>query len=348
MPFLQTLEERERYRETQAWKRIERLSVHIISDLLIPENLNLEFFTQFGLFNKLEWTSYGTVDLVRSAKVFIRDESLYVEHRFRLACDYCLEDDIPEIWAEVFENSSLYFTSNQENVWMDLLTYYWTCYAIEGSKCSERFSFEDICRYAYQLCSIVAEKYFFAKLSFDQKRHFASEKFNLIFEDFLSFNELSELKPFRETSDLLFMYFPFLTPSTQQYWMKYRLWVVMLSFANFPRTSSLMEIPRKYGNTLNLKQFYRISVLLFDRCIDEIDSFHHRGLFLTFLSECPQHFSIDNKVIKKLFARHLVRLMTFKFPFLLCGKTLQEKREIVSQGLNECNFKKNYEFDRES
>ncbi|GIX83533.1 uncharacterized protein CEXT_770691 [Caerostris extrusa] len=154
MPFLQTLEERERYRETFGWKRIEQLSVDIISDLSIPEKFKFRIFhaiwpicmeinlvtrhyfkflfcgpplTDIDLQNKLEWTSYGTAHLVRTAKVFIRDEVLNVNERYRLACYYCLEDDIPEIWAKVVENydASLDFESQPRSLWLDQMTLYW-------------------------------------------------------------------------------------------------------------------------------------------------------------------------------------------------------------------------------
>ncbi|GIY68077.1 hypothetical protein CEXT_489471 [Caerostris extrusa] len=207
MPFLQTLEERESYRKTHAWKRIEQLSVDIISDLLIPEKF------KFRIFHTV-WSICMEINLV-------------TRHYFKFL--FCCPP----------------LTNN------DLRTN-WNGLRMEQSIC----------------------------------------------------------------------------PSTQQYLLKFQLWVVVLAFAKFPRTSSLTEIPRKYGNTLNRNQFSRIAVLLFYRCIDEIDSFHHRGLFLSLLSECPQHFSIDNKNLKILFAYHLVRLMTYKFPFLLCGKTLQEKEKL--------------------
>ncbi|GIZ00027.1 uncharacterized protein CEXT_97471 [Caerostris extrusa] len=151
MPSLKTIEEREWYRETHKWKRIEQLSVDIISGLLIPEKFKFRIFhtiwpvcmeinlvirqyfhfslygppvTNIDLQNKLEWTSYGTVDLVRSAKVLIRDERLDVNHRYSLACHYCLEDDIPEIWAKVVENyeASLDFESHHRSLWIDQLS----------------------------------------------------------------------------------------------------------------------------------------------------------------------------------------------------------------------------------
>ncbi|GIX83526.1 hypothetical protein CEXT_770651 [Caerostris extrusa] len=105
--------------------------------------------THIGVQNKLEWTSYGTVDLVRSAKVFIRDERLTVDDRYLLACDCCLEDAIQEIRAKVVENYEasldIFQAQSKKRFFKQSrhpLTHYWTCYEKEGSKCLERFSYK--------------------------------------------------------------------------------------------------------------------------------------------------------------------------------------------------------------
>ncbi|GIX83528.1 hypothetical protein CEXT_770671 [Caerostris extrusa] len=208
--FSKTLEERERYRQSQAWKRIERLSVDVISDLMIPEKFKFRIFhtvwptcmeiklvtrhyfkflfcgpplINTDLQNKLEWTSYGTVDLVRSAKVFVREELIDVNQRYRLACYYCFKDDFPEIWAGVDEDDKYWLDSicgSYEERLIDPLTHYWTCYEKEGSKCLERFSYKDLFICAFNHRSIAAVKYFFAKLNIEQKEaiRFGESKFN--------------------------------------------------------------------------------------------------------------------------------------------------------------------------
>lgn len=59
------------------------------------------FCLYVSLPDELYWTPHGTVDRKKTAKVLVRDENLDISTRYKLACIYCLEDDIIHLWKSL-------------------------------------------------------------------------------------------------------------------------------------------------------------------------------------------------------------------------------------------------------
>ncbi|GBM14348.1 hypothetical protein AVEN_55341-1 [Araneus ventricosus] len=55
------------------------------------------------------WTPEGTVDKKKTAEVLSKDENLDITRRYELACIYCLEDDIPELWNKIPKNHRIIY-----------------------------------------------------------------------------------------------------------------------------------------------------------------------------------------------------------------------------------------------
>ncbi|WP_353279742.1 hypothetical protein [Wolbachia endosymbiont (group A) of Ennomos erosarius] len=51
--------------------------------------------------SKLCWTPRGTIDKEKTAKILVQDENLDIAKRYRLACTYCLEDNILTLWKQI-------------------------------------------------------------------------------------------------------------------------------------------------------------------------------------------------------------------------------------------------------
>ena len=66
--------------------------------------LNLNICLDVKLPNEFCWTSQGTIDQKKTAEVLIKDEQLDITTRYKLACMYCLEDDIPELWNVLLQS----------------------------------------------------------------------------------------------------------------------------------------------------------------------------------------------------------------------------------------------------
>ncbi len=127
--------------------------------------------------SRLFWTPQGTVDKKKTAEILIKDESLDITKRYKLACIYCLEDDVPELWNKIPENrrKSFYSEEDPRKVRQQELVVLWT-YDIKGevakmdnmierrwqSKCSPyQYAFE----YAAVGGNKAATEYFLQKLT---------------------------------------------------------------------------------------------------------------------------------------------------------------------------------------
>lgn len=58
-------------------------------------------FFNIKLPNELCWTPQGTVDRKRTAEMLVKDDNLDIITRYKLACVYCLEDCVSEMWNEL-------------------------------------------------------------------------------------------------------------------------------------------------------------------------------------------------------------------------------------------------------
>lgn len=108
------------------WPRIQDKVIEKMAHLMIPTCLKeklicyiqpigmqilkwMRYHLKFCCFNlalpaNFCWTSQGTIDKKRTAEVLIRDENIDVVTRYKLACLYCLEDNIPVLWNTMSES----------------------------------------------------------------------------------------------------------------------------------------------------------------------------------------------------------------------------------------------------
>ncbi|GBL90444.1 hypothetical protein AVEN_180284-1 [Araneus ventricosus] len=88
--------------EIRRWK-----DMHYDIFSILFEDINLP------VWEKLCWTTGGTIDDRKTAEALVRCNVLDVETRFQLACLYCLEDYIPLLWEELpGEMKDLYQNEN--------------------------------------------------------------------------------------------------------------------------------------------------------------------------------------------------------------------------------------------
>ncbi|XP_055924835.1 uncharacterized protein LOC129956879 isoform X1 [Argiope bruennichi] len=78
----------------------------------------------------LHWTHMGTVNYRKTAEAMIRDEKLDINRRFKLACLYCLDEDIQNIWQKMSPLSKKCFYNNGQfplcNDTGEIIIF-WTC-----------------------------------------------------------------------------------------------------------------------------------------------------------------------------------------------------------------------------
>ncbi|XP_055924850.1 uncharacterized protein LOC129956881 isoform X1 [Argiope bruennichi] len=78
----------------------------------------------------LHWTHMGTVNYRKTAESMIRDEKLDINRRFKLACLYCLDEDIQNIWQKMSPlNKKCFYNNGQFPPCNDTgeIIIFWTC-----------------------------------------------------------------------------------------------------------------------------------------------------------------------------------------------------------------------------
>lgn len=126
---------------------------------------------------ELFWTSYGTIDKKKTAEVLISDDSIDVATRCKLACIYCLEDDIRKLWNEVpdRQKKTFYSVKDPYTVFQMELVEFWSLYINGENDCIRKIArrrLNKVCspfQYAFE-CAVssgskVATEYFLQKLN---------------------------------------------------------------------------------------------------------------------------------------------------------------------------------------
>ncbi|KAF8788840.1 hypothetical protein HNY73_006844 [Argiope bruennichi] len=130
----------------------------------------------------VHWTYMGTVNYRKTAEAIIRDENLSIDRRFWLACLYCLEDDIQDLWQKLPPLSKKSFFNNGDPDRYDPpseIIVFWTCilsgreYKIDSFHMGAERRFSSIYQYAFEFFAYkgyeTATQYFFEKLTCEEK-----------------------------------------------------------------------------------------------------------------------------------------------------------------------------------
>ncbi|GIX99037.1 uncharacterized protein CDAR_519011 [Caerostris darwini] len=143
------------------------------------EFLNKKLF-EFFLTRKLCWTSLGTIDYKKTAELLVRGPELDLVKRYKLACVYCLRDDIQSLWESLSEkDQNLFYNEEDANkVGQQTLIVLWT-YIIKGEerKLNNLIKADEnnftLNQYAFKFAALtgnkIATKYFFQRLTFEER-----------------------------------------------------------------------------------------------------------------------------------------------------------------------------------
>ncbi|GIY41905.1 ANK_REP_REGION domain-containing protein [Caerostris darwini] len=132
------------------------------------------------ILNRLFWTSLGTVNYKKTAEFLITDDQLDLVKRYKIACVYCLYNDIPALWEKLSENERMNFCckDNPSRLVQHELVLLWTSIIKgEANKFNRRIKLRweecTLNQYAfkYAACSgnKIATEYFFQKLTLKER-----------------------------------------------------------------------------------------------------------------------------------------------------------------------------------
>ncbi|GFV46387.1 uncharacterized protein TNCV_3232761 [Trichonephila clavipes] len=143
---------------------IRNMKEYIYEGLYIPKNYP----------KILCWTPHGTIDTGKSIKIVLKDDRFSIIRRYKLACVYCLEDDIRELLSKMSPACRKLFYDTNSKVLQNDLAVYWTYYIDGKIDFFEHRIQGSVNKYGLELAFIQGSKpaalYFFQKLN-DEERY---------------------------------------------------------------------------------------------------------------------------------------------------------------------------------
>lgn len=184
---------------TKNWQMIEKTVEEKVPQLIIPLSLKqkmlgyihpvglhilrwMEYHRSFCSFDvdlpsEFYWTPQGTIHKKKTAEAIIKDEKVHITVRFKMACIYCLEEDLMRLWTKVPKSHKMSFydpDKRKKGMYMELLIF-WTDYIktkvtrktrVTGKNSnSECYTDDQMMHFAAEAGNKVATEYFLQKMT---------------------------------------------------------------------------------------------------------------------------------------------------------------------------------------
>ncbi|GBM33949.1 hypothetical protein AVEN_79841-1 [Araneus ventricosus] len=148
---------------------------------LLDSNRSSHLHFHVPILEKLCWTAAGTVDYPKTAEELVCSDVIDNVKRYKLACLYCLEEYIPQLWQELPTNKKTHFRNEKDPLQIERLALqFWWPYIIKGEESKldnltrsyreDQLTFH---QYAFQYSATkgnkIAADFFFQKLSDEDK-----------------------------------------------------------------------------------------------------------------------------------------------------------------------------------
>ncbi|KAF8789781.1 hypothetical protein HNY73_007694 [Argiope bruennichi] len=271
---------------------IKWLDIH--ENYLGPCNLNdLEHLKH------LCWTSLGCVDYRETAAALIRHEKLGVAQRYKLACLYCLEEDIRELWRKMPERSKRsYYDAKSPNLKQPGLVLIWTFILKGKEKKLLKFLEENgnfypsIDHLGFECAAIrgyrTAAQYFYEMLKSEEKEELlmktamsvAMQRSN---DYFFYMEERQQL------GDVLFYLMSVMQPYEQKILLWHHPCETLKCALDWPRQDAFIELAKSVYPFLSLRTYIRV---IFNLSRNSSWGYNHSKLFQEFFMLEPFDFSL--------------------------------------------------------
>ncbi|WP_419215007.1 hypothetical protein [Wolbachia endosymbiont of Rhagoletis cingulata] len=365
----------ERRRE---WQTIEDEVIGKVPGLLLPESMKkraLYFIKPIGLeilkwkeyhedllsdrrfvrknLNRLCWTPQGTVDKKKTAEVLIKDENLDITKRYKLACIYCLENDILELWNKMPESrrKSFYNEEDPRYVNQQDLVVLWT-YDIKGevnkldsmierrwqSNCSPyQYAFE----YAAVGGNKSAAEYFLQKLTPQERKESLVRSAGYVAKRRCTSGGNRTDFPKEHYADVLCFLLSQMDEEEQIEVFKSYPYEVLKCFLDWPWQSLFMETARRIWPFLSEEGYNLLLRLIVNKTIDGYKDYNYQKLFAMFWQQSPathKRYVIDECSNGLLLSKMLSIEDEGNTRLILKDATLIEKKKLIfsSRGEDIC------------
>ncbi|GFU24543.1 uncharacterized protein TNCV_2264951 [Trichonephila clavipes] len=245
-------------------KRIDHLILPISLTMIewLSYHLSILGFED-DLLNCLHWKSDGTIDELETATSLVRNENIRIDRRFNLACIYCLENDIRELWKKLYWYQQHYLSRNEL---FSLTQCYWIPY-LRGMRTN---------RYNFYCRNTVALKYFLKREEEPRKRYRCLKQFIL----------QSGMKP----SVVRFCLFKMAPEEQEKIFKKYPAEVLM-SFLEWPFQNLFLDVADHLWSYLPKGSFFSIMHFIHKKKImNEWQDFDYEDLLFEFWRRSPTDF----------------------------------------------------------
>ncbi|GBN51233.1 hypothetical protein AVEN_14051-1 [Araneus ventricosus] len=193
---------------------------------------------------KLCWTTAGRIDNKKTAEELVCCGGLDLRNRYELACLYCLEDDIPLLWAELPEEQKEYFCLDDEllpdlhfcwpHVFKGELTRLDHLLRGRGKNLTtfNQWAFED----SVERGNKIAAEYFFQKLTHEEREASLMRSVHSVLADSEEVYCLAE-----RLTDVLCYLLSLMTPEQQMETIRAHPVNLLLCFLHWPWQDLLLE-----------------------------------------------------------------------------------------------------------
>lgn len=248
------------------------------------------------------FTSQGTIDEKKTAEMFIKDESIDIITRYKLACIYCLEDDILELWNKIPGSRRTAFCSElvpthwfreRVSVWFNAsqhdLVAFWTHNIkrkeAECHKVARRNSlYQDAFKYAARAGNSVATEYFLQKLTCVEKRESLISVARSVVNIRLYRDEYYMQK---YLCDILFILLRQIDEEQQIEIFKNNPYVLEY-FLDWPRQIFFMDIVSRMWNFITKELYDCLLFRIFEKKRDGYKDFNYQELLEEFWLQSPE------------------------------------------------------------
>lgn len=246
-----------------------------------------------GLPNELSWTSYGTIDKKKTAEVLISDDSIDVATRYKLACIYCLEDDIRKLWDEIPDSQKKLFYSVKDpyTVFQMELVEFWSLY-INGEKdCIRKIArrrLNKVCspfQYAFE-CAVssgskVATEYFLQTLNLKKALKAALNISNIHLKFTPSMNET----PREYNTEVLIFLLSKMSKTQQKQFLRQRSVQVLKCCLEWPWQSLFVEMTSRLWKFLDRREYvFVLTSILFQMGLQD---YNYKKMFQDVWEQMP-------------------------------------------------------------
>ncbi|GBM92256.1 hypothetical protein AVEN_212540-1 [Araneus ventricosus] len=248
------------------------------------------------------WTSQGTVDYRETAVRLIRQERVDIVSSYKLACLYCLDDNIQAIWGKLSEDDKACFYNKEDPGHFqrqNTLVTFWTCslngdtnilnflYNARGRK-PERTLFQEAFECEAMSGNKVATEYFFQKLTFEEREASLVKTAALVaFKRWCKSYEPHDFPPENFSAVVCYL-LPQMSEEEQMEIFKGNVDILRYCFLHWPFQNLFMKLAGLVWPFLSVSDYQRLLKSLISNC--RMSVFNHEKLFREFFLQSPSHF----------------------------------------------------------